>query len=295
MAHLFDPGGVFWAVNREAVLLLTGPRALLLQLAHPLVAAGVAEHSEFPNRALARLRRTLETMLAIVYGEREAALAAARRVNAVHARVRGRLQEETAAFPAGTAYAARDPELARWVHCTLADSALLAYETFVRPLAPEEREAFVTDSNRVAGLLGVPERMHFADAAAFAAYREAMLAGRTLEVTPRAAALADAVLHPPGLPRPLGELGSLASVALLPPRLRMAYALPWGPGRRRIWRALRAGLRTGLPWLPEAFRVLPAARRAERADAEELVPSPPETARETRAGCPASLPRARRR
>jgi len=295
MAQLFDPDGVFWAVNREAVLLLTGPRALLMQLAHPLVAAGVADHSDFPEQALRRLRRTLETMLTIVYGEREEALAAARRVNAIHVRVQGRTREATAAFPAGTPYAARDPELGRWVHCTLADSALLAYETFVRELSRAERDAFVADSNRVAGLLGVPESLHFADAPAFAAYREAMLAGPELEVTPRAAALADAVLHPPGLPRPLGELASLASVALLPPRLRAAYALPWGRGRQRAWRALRGGIRSVLPWLPDLLRVLPAARRAERPGGRRAPRSRPESAAETRGAHPASLRGAQRR
>ena len=86
-----DPHGVYWRVNRESFLLLGGGAALLLQLAHPLVAAGVADHSNFRAEPVKRLYRTIRTMQAVVYEDRHTAMAAARQVKRAHAGVRGRL------------------------------------------------------------------------------------------------------------------------------------------------------------------------------------------------------------
>src|ERR1700736_2729873 len=127
---LFDDDSITRRVNRENILLLGGGRALLMQLAHPKVAAGVDEHSDFRAHPVRRLRRTIRMTMAIVFGDRETALGAARGVNQVHANVRGR------------DYEAMDPELLLWVYATLADTAVVTYETFVQPLAAHEREAF---------------------------------------------------------------------------------------------------------------------------------------------------------
>src|SRR5258708_7938737 len=111
----YGRGSEAWALNREAMLLLgAGPRALLLQLAHPQVAAGVADHSDFRTDPWARLRATLRSYLAIVYGTGTAARAEIRRLNALHRTI------------TGPTYRARDPELSLWVHATLVDSTLVA-------------------------------------------------------------------------------------------------------------------------------------------------------------------------
>src|SRR5262252_7307862 len=88
--RFFSRDAMIWQVDREMVLLLGGGRALLMQLAHPKVAAGVDEHSDFRARPMYRLRRTIRLTMAIVFGDRETAMAAARKVNRVHARVVGR-------------------------------------------------------------------------------------------------------------------------------------------------------------------------------------------------------------
>jgi uncharacterized protein (DUF2236 family) len=266
LGGLFSPEQPIWRVNRESVLLLGGPRALLLQLAHPLVAAGVAAHSRFREQPIQRLRGTLEAMLTILFGTRAEAEATAARVRALHARVRGELPEATRAFPAGTPYDAADPALARWVHATLVDSALAGYGCFVRRLQPGERDAVVQESNAVATLFGVPTSLLFRDAADFDDYLDAMLDGPELEITPTGAELADAVLHPPLplFPRFAGDAATLASVALLPREIRERYALPWGPRWEQAWRAERALVRRVLPLLPPTLRVMPHALRAER-------------------------------
>ncbi len=261
-AGLFAPDSITWKVNSEAVLLLGGPRALLLQLAHPLVAAGVADHSRFEQEPLTRLRATLDTMLGIVFGDRETALALARRIDEVHGRVRGTLAEPTALWPAGTTYHARDPALLLWVHATLVDSALVTSECFVGSLSPGERARFYEESKLVAGLLGVPHHALPPSYAGFVQYVDAMVSGPALEVTPTARRLAHAVLYPrivwlPGL---LCQLGKIVTVALLPPLLRERYGLQWSGWHEFGWQWTRAAVRGLLPVLPDMFRVLPQAR-----------------------------------
>jgi uncharacterized protein (DUF2236 family) len=262
----FAPDSTFRRVNREAVLLLGGQRALLLQLAHPLVAAGVADHSDFLAHPLRRLWRTVDTMLRIVHGDRATAEAAARALEAVHARVAGTLADATAAFPAGTAYRAEDPVLLLWVHATLVDSALVTYECFVRPLAADERERFHAESRIVARLLGVPDERLPRSYASFRGYVDEMLSGRVLEPTATARRLADAVLHPPlaFLPRLAGDVGAVVTLGLLPPVVRERYGLPWDARRERGFAAARRVVRAVLPVLPDVLRAMPQARRAER-------------------------------
>lgn len=261
---LFPRESALRRVNREALLLLAGPRALLMQLAHPLVAAGVAEHSDFLRDPVGRLLRTLDRTLGIVFGSRAHAQACVDAINAAHARVRGRLACETSAFPAGTTYDARDPELLLWVHATLVDSALVAYQRLVAPLDASTRAAFIAESGAVATLLGVAPEQLPRDAAAFDAYVAAMLAGPLLEPTAAARRLADAVIHPPlrWLPRALGDVAGVLTLALVPPTLRARYGFAFGPARERTAAVAFGLLRASLPFLPRRLRELPHARRA---------------------------------
>src|SRR6516165_7519627 len=134
---LHPPGSITWGIGREAVLLLGGGRALLLQLAHPAVAAGVAEHSDFRSRPLRRLLRTLKLTLSLSFGTRAQALAAARTINRTHQRVRG------------PGYEATDPRLLLWVHTTLVESTFATHAAFIRPLSVEERAAYYRESQVV--------------------------------------------------------------------------------------------------------------------------------------------------
>src|SRR5438874_12962211 len=86
---LFEPDSVAWKVNGETAMLVGGGRALLMQLAHPAVAAAVSEHSDFPRAPYERLWRTLDSMLTITFGDAAQSSKAAERVNAVHRRVVG--------------------------------------------------------------------------------------------------------------------------------------------------------------------------------------------------------------
>src|SRR5215468_10763545 len=112
---LFSPSSTFWRVNREIVSALAAPRAVLMQIAHPLVAAGVADHSQFRKHRFARLYRTSLAAAAITFGSRDFALRAVRTINRKHQLVHGVLREQAGIFPAGTPYNANDPELKLWV------------------------------------------------------------------------------------------------------------------------------------------------------------------------------------
>src|SRR4051794_19009220 len=135
-------------VQREWAVALSGPRALLLQAAHPVAFAGFFAHTGALEEPYERLSRTAEVMDLIAFGDPRAAERATRRVRAMHGRVRGTLDD-------GRRYAADDPELLLWVLAALADSALVVYERYVRALSAGEREAFWDDYRVVGRLFGL--------------------------------------------------------------------------------------------------------------------------------------------
>src|SRR3989442_13064623 len=77
---LFGPESPIWRVNRESAVTLGGTCAILMQLAHPRVAAGVRDHSRFEEDTVGRLRRTLDLTVTIVFGSRTAARQAGRAI-----------------------------------------------------------------------------------------------------------------------------------------------------------------------------------------------------------------------
>jgi uncharacterized protein (DUF2236 family) len=251
-------------VNREGVLLLGGGRALLLQVAHPLIAAGVAAHSGFRQQPLQRLVRTLELTLTITFAGAAQAIAAVRKIERVHARVHGRLRSDVGPFPRGTLYDANDPELLFWVHATLVDTALLVYERFVEPLPPRAKAAYYEESKTAARLFGIPQSLIPETLRDFRHYMQRMLAGDTLAVDDDAREIAAAIFHPPGLIalQPAFGLANFFTVGLLPPVLRARYGLAWGPVREAALQAAAGiALRT-VHRLPNLARTFPHARRA---------------------------------
>ena len=241
-------------IHRERVLLVGGQRALVLQLAHPMVAAGVADHSDFPRKALERLRRTLDLTLATVFGtpvEMEAAVASIRRV---HERVSG--------SRAGRSYRATDPRLLLWVNATLIDTTLVVYERFVRPLSEEERRRYYEEAKPFGPLYGIPDELVPPDLEAFDQYQREMLEGDELRATAESRRLVGAVLRPP-LPlwwRGPTEAVRLVTLALLPGRIREMFGLRAGPAARLALAASAAGSRLVLPVLPRRLRDFEMAR-----------------------------------
>ncbi|HVD56622.1 MAG TPA: oxygenase MpaB family protein, partial [Thermoleophilaceae bacterium] len=109
-ASYFDDDSMLRRLNRERMMALSGPRALLMQAAHPLAVVGLLAHSSGLDEPYERLARTAEVMHTIGFGSREDADRVTRHVRAMHRRVRGRLGESVGRYPAGTEYRADDPE-----------------------------------------------------------------------------------------------------------------------------------------------------------------------------------------
>jgi uncharacterized protein (DUF2236 family) len=260
----FSPSSMIWRVDREMILLLAGGHALLLQLAHPKVAAGVAEHSHFKEDPLGRLHRTMNTMWSIVFDEVGQASAALERVKNLHKKVRGAIRPGEP-LPLGVRYDAADCELLLWVHATLIDSALAAYGLFVEPLSVGERSRYYGDSKKLGALFDIPETMLPASLAKFDSYMTGTVAGDCLVVGPSARSLAMEILYPrPWVLKPAGPVFRLITAGLLPPRLRKAYGLSWNERREQVFRLLARTIRALLPLVPQRLRVVPQARAAER-------------------------------
>lgn len=263
-SNLYGRDSLTWRINREAALLLGGGRALLLQLAHPLVAAGVAQHSDFRRDPLARLWRTLDLMLTITFADAAGAIRAVRQIEKAHKRVTGRLDADIGPFPKGTPYDANHPDLLLWVHATLVDSALVVYERFVGRLTPRERAAYYEESKRGGRILGVPPDLLPETLADFEDYMFEMSRGDVLAVGEIGRQVAEAVLWPsaPAGLRYALVVPNFITFDLLPPVVRERYGFPWGPGLGLAAQGLALMSRMALPLLPAILRVMPAARAA---------------------------------
>ena len=255
---------MIWQVDREMVLLLAGARALLMQLAHPKVAAGVAEHSHFNEDPLGRLHRTMSAMWSVVFDDTARARAALERVKSAHRKVRGVIQPAEP-LPARTAYDASDTELLLWVHATLIDSAIMAYELFVKPLTPDEKSLYYNDAKELADLFEIPQAVVPASLSDFDAYMKRTLVGGAIAVGPTARSLAKEILHPrPLILKAAAPLICLITAGLLPEPLRNSYGLRWNERKESAFKRLTNVIRVLLPLLPLPLRIVPNARRAEK-------------------------------
>lgn len=266
MAGLFGPKSVTWRMGSETVMLLGGGRAVLMQLAHPLVAAGVGRHSSYATDPWGRVSRTLELTQQFTFGTWSEAMGAARTINRLHGGVTGTLAERGGMFEPGTPYRARNPELLLWVLATLIDTGLLLYPMLVEPLTPAEEERYYQENRRVGTLLGLPETLVPPTVADFREYMRTMLAGDALAVTPEAREVARVVMRMPApvVLRPLLAATEQVTVGLLPPRLRELYSFTWDGRRQALLAAWAVGTRRVLPLLPPAVRQMPRARAAWR-------------------------------
>ena len=240
----FAPDSAIRQIHNEGVLLLGGGRALLMQLAHPSVAAAVAEHSDYRSNRLRRLLDTLRPMYAIAFGTPTQAYEAAQRVNALHGRVRG------------ATYRATDPELLAWVLATLIDSALVVHSRFLRPLGPDEAERYYRDMLRVGTLLRIPDGAMPSDVPGFHRYFGRM--ADSLAISDEARLLARALFEPLPGSGPLMPLTRELTAGLLPPRLRHEYGFGWGPTREALLDVTASVSRRVLPLVPTSLRRPPS-------------------------------------
>jgi uncharacterized protein (DUF2236 family) len=265
----FDDTSMLRRVHRERALALSGPRALLMQAAHPLAVSGLLAHTTALDEPYERLARTAATLSTIGFGSRAEADELTKHVRAMHRRVRGRTKEQVGRHPPGTPYRADDPELLLWVLFTLVDSALVVYRKYVGSLTHREEAAYWEDYKVVGRLFGLsdsdlPRTLRDLDA-----YRRRMLEGDELVVTDWARDRARKIVLEPPVPfvaRPLLETVNFVTIALLPERIRAQYRFSAMPPAI-VRRAIVAGgaeymKRAVIPLLPDRLRLVPRARAA---------------------------------
>lgn len=254
VAGLLGPHSMAWRVDRESVIFLGAGRALLLQLAHPWVAAAIREHSRSLDDPVGRFHRTFEIVFTMVFGSLDQSLDAARRLHRRHASVTGKLPGNVGSFPAGSAYRANEIPALQWVHATLTETSLMVHDLVLPPLTGEERERYFAESRRLGGLFGIPRETQPADWAGFSAYVEAMLSSDTLTVGPEAREIADRLFGEASFPLRMPAWYRAVTAQLMPPRLREAYDLPYGSAERRAAERALAWIRRTQPLLPARLR-----------------------------------------
>jgi uncharacterized protein (DUF2236 family) len=261
---LFGPDSITWRINRENVLVLGGGRALILQVAHPLVAAGVAQHSNYRKDPWGRLFRTLDRTTAIVFGDDDDAEQASSAVWNLHGKVEGTTD-------AGTPYRARDPKLLMWVHATLVDTSVLVYDRFVARLSIAERERYYEEQKAMAEAFGCPRSEQPDTYAEFNDYFATMVE-EELEVTDVTHDVLDSINNPElpyasvtrPLARPLFEPMRMLTASLLPDRLRRELGITERRLEGPVLAAQARLLRAALPLVPGLVREFPRAREARR-------------------------------
>jgi len=254
----FGKNSMFWRVWRERVQLLGATRAVLLQIAHPLVAAGVGEHSNFKQDPLGRLQRTLDTMLTIVFGGKAQAEASLKHLSQVHQPVRGELKRQVGPFPAHTTYSANDPVLKLWVHATLMDTGLLIHQQYIETLNDRQKRQFYEESKILAWLMRIPEELIPPTLEEFNQYFTQQLASEQIIVSPQAKKMARDILHPSLVlvPGPLMDLLNSVTSQLLPDRLRQSYGLTWNKRNQMKVKMVKKTIKSLLPLSPSLVRFM---------------------------------------
>src|SRR5262245_31710208 len=155
MEHYFDDDSLLREVVGHRLTGLSGPRALLVMAAHPLAFAGFFAHTGALADPYGRLRRTARVLDAVAFGTPAQAERMTAPVRAIHARVRGQLACDAGRFPAGTPYRGDDPQLLLWILAALAESAMVVFPRYVRPLSRDERNELWLDYREVGRCFGL--------------------------------------------------------------------------------------------------------------------------------------------
>jgi uncharacterized protein (DUF2236 family) len=247
---VFGGESTIWKVDREAAVFLGAGRALLLQLAHPWVATAIADHSSALTDPIGRFHRTFDVVFTMVFGSLDQALHMSRRLHRRHSNIRGKLPDELAA---GEAYIANELSALMWVHGTLVDTAVKAYELVMPALSPEVRERYYADCRLLGALFGIPVEAQPGNWPAFRTWFDETIASDRLSVVSAAKTVGREVLSGAGrIPVPRWYLDVTAS--LMPERLRAAFDLRFGNSEQRRARRAVAVLRYAYPILPGRVR-----------------------------------------
>ncbi|HVF94638.1 MAG TPA: oxygenase MpaB family protein [Sphingomonas sp.] len=239
---LFARDSVIWRVHGDVTTMMVGGvAALLLQMLHPKVLAGVWDHSNFRDDMLGRLRRTARFIALTTYGDRDAATASIVHVRRIHEHISGTL-------PDGSRYSATDPRLLAWVHVTEATSFLDAWIRYAEPrMSAPDQDRYFAEIGEIAAALGAdPVPRTRAEASALIRAMRPELAA-----TPRSAAVARILLRQPAshpAVAPMQAVTFQAAIDLLPGWAQRLHGLTPAPLTIPFVRGGALGLANTLRW-----------------------------------------------
>jgi uncharacterized protein (DUF2236 family) len=256
VAGIFGPESLTWRVDREAAVFLGAGRALLLQLAHPWVAAAISEHSKTFADPVGRFHRTFNITFTMVFGTLDQALAASRRLHRRHAAVTGILPQATGRYEGGSRYSANEVSALRWVHATLVETALQTHDLVLPALTNSEREQYWAEAKLYAALFGVRPADLAADWTSFTAYTEAMAQSNSLAVSPAARDIAEQIFSGSATGLRIPRWYRALTAQLLPERLREEFGFEFGEREARSVDRALAWIRRIYPRLPMRLRAV---------------------------------------
>jgi uncharacterized protein (DUF2236 family) len=259
----FTPRSAFWEMNREQLLLLGGGRVLLMQIAHPMIAEAVYNHSYVFKKPILRLHRTLSLTFAIVYATKPEADAAVAEIERAHRPAVGKLADAIGKHEAGAAYNPRNPRQALWVWATLVEGAIATYERLIAPVDAKVKEDFYAEGTTFAHLMGIRESYVPTSYAALTAYMDEAVESQEVHVSEKARAIAPFITAQSipvvnMLTYPLSRF----TVGLLPAEIREQYGYNFRRWESRLLNGFCATSRATVSWLPEKMRYVKPYRRA---------------------------------
>jgi uncharacterized protein (DUF2236 family) len=268
---VFGPRSLTWQIDRESAIFFGAGRALLLQLAHPWVAAAIQKHSDALADPVGRFHRTFCTVFAMVFGTLDQSMSAARRLHRRHASITGQLPRAAGPFSAGSSYSANAIPALCWVYATLIETALVAYELVLPPLTPQQREQYYRESQLFAALFGVPKECLPQNWTAFSAYFSAMVQSDTLSVSDETCSMARRLISGADLWLPIPTSYQGLTIALLPPAVRKRFGFSLGTQKRDIDGAI-ALTRRFYRFLPARLRYVGPYQEAQQRLAGKTAP-----------------------
>ena len=259
VAGYFGPDSMMWRVNREMMTLFGGARALLMQAAHPLIAAGARQTGAYRRDPWARLIRTVMLQNLITFGRASAAREAIDRINKLHKVIKG-VDPVT-----GEWYDALDYEQLAWVHVALEVSTIHFYELTVSPLTDDEKDRYHEENKLAAELLLTPREYVPDTYADTLRYVDDMIDSGRLMYTDVAEEVADLIFGAavPNRIKPVWKFVAFAAAGTLDPRLRELYGIVWTDAQQK-WLDTNLALITRVrPFIPNRYRTILPARWAD--------------------------------
>jgi len=255
LTYVVGPESVTWQKTSDLRGMFGSGTALMLQVAHPTVAGGAREHSDFVTDPWNRLYRTLDYVNLLVYGGPEGAINCGRQMRAMHQRIKG-------VDPWGRRYHALEPTAFAWVHATLAYAIVETHRVFGVPLTYRETVQFYEEWRGLGRLLGIRERDLPETWGQFQDYLERMIEEELQDND--VVQLVHRTLASPAAPpidwmgertwgvltKPAARAMRLSTAGLLPVSARRKLGLELKPREERELRALGALMRGSTPLLP---------------------------------------------